>query len=293
MFIWNLQGRNIVIRHILTISKWVILSSLRSGIGLFFDIVFPVLWLLFACYVFAKGIKVALLYTIIQTLVLSTMVSSIFGLGILFVDLRKSGVLRHLYTTTVSKHSIIIGTIVGRLLINLAQIILVLIVSEYFYKVALGTMWLVLAVFTIICSVGYAGITLLLSHIAKTSENYHAIANVVYFPFIFLTGVTIPYNILPPFLQKIGKLLPPYHMLELGQNLIYHTATFGNSLFNLLVIFFVGFIGYLKVSIDYRWDPNHKPKYPLYYDAIIMLLVLLIPFVGLALPQIIKRYISF
>lgn len=269
-----------MIRHISTISKWIILSSFRSGVGVFFDIAFPILWLLFAGYVFTGQDKNMIKYTIIQTIVLITLISAIFGLGILFIDLKKSGVLRHLYLTSVSKHSIIMGTIVGRLFINILQFLSIVIVTEYFYKLSLGIDWISLLLFTIICAIAYGGIALLLSHIAKTTESYHAIANVVYLPFMFFTGITIPFSILPPFLQNIGELLPPFHMFELGKNIIDHNLTPIGTFINLLTIFFIGFLGYIKVSLDYRWDPNHKPKYPIFYDIIIISLVLLIPFIS-------------
>ncbi len=269
-----------MIKHTFTISKWIVLSSFRSGIGVFFDIAFPILWLLFAGYVITGYNKDVIKYTIIQTLVLMTLTSAIFGLGILFVDLKKSGVLRHLYTTAVSKHSIIIGTIIGRLVINILQFLSILVASEYFYKSNLGIHWMSLGLFTIICGVGYSGIALLLSHIAKTSESYHAIANIVFFPFMFLTGLTVPFFILPPFLQNIGRLLPPYHMFELGKSIINSNLTLIGTIINLSTIFFIGFLGYIKVSVDYRWDPNHKPKYPVLYDLIIIALASLVPFIN-------------
>jgi ABC-2 type transport system permease protein len=50
-----------------------------------------------------------------------------------------------------------------------------------------------------------------------------AIVNVIYLPMSFLSGLWIPINYLPKFLQKVAPMLPPYHFAQLA------LSTFGQG----------------------------------------------------------------
>jgi ABC-2 type transport system permease protein len=43
-----------------------------------------------------------------------------------------------------------------------------------------------------------------------------AVVNVVYLPMAFLSGIFIPFSILPHVIQQIGQVLPTYHYAQLG-----------------------------------------------------------------------------
>ena len=47
-----------------------------------------------------------------------------------------------------------------------------------------------------------------------------AIVNVVYLPMAFLSGIFIPFSVLPSFIQRIGQVLPTYHYAQLGWNVL-------------------------------------------------------------------------
>jgi ABC-2 type transport system permease protein len=47
-----------------------------------------------------------------------------------------------------------------------------------------------------------------------------AIVNIIYLPMSFLSGIFIPFSILPSFVQKIGQVLPTYHYAQLGWNVL-------------------------------------------------------------------------
>jgi ABC-2 type transport system permease protein len=49
-----------------------------------------------------------------------------------------------------------------------------------------------------------------------------AVVNVVYLPMAFLSGIFIPFSVLPKFIQSIGQVLPLYHYGQLGWNVLDH-----------------------------------------------------------------------
>jgi ABC-2 type transport system permease protein len=47
-----------------------------------------------------------------------------------------------------------------------------------------------------------------------------AVVNIFYLPLSFLSGLWVPVDMLPNFLQKLAAGLPPYHLAQLALNLI-------------------------------------------------------------------------
>jgi ABC-2 type transport system permease protein len=55
---------------------------------------------------------------------------------------------------------------------------------------------------------------------AAGANSAPAIVNVIYLPMSFLSGILIPFSVLPSFIQKIGQVLPLYHAGQLGWNVL-------------------------------------------------------------------------
>jgi ABC-2 type transport system permease protein len=49
-----------------------------------------------------------------------------------------------------------------------------------------------------------------------------AVVNIVYLPMAFLSGIFIPFSVLPSAIQRIGQVLPTYHYAQLGWNVLDH-----------------------------------------------------------------------
>jgi ABC-2 type transport system permease protein len=49
-----------------------------------------------------------------------------------------------------------------------------------------------------------------------------ALVNIVYLPMAFLSGIFIPFSVLPKFIQNVGQVLPTYHYAQLGWNVLDH-----------------------------------------------------------------------
>ena len=47
-----------------------------------------------------------------------------------------------------------------------------------------------------------------------------AVVNMIYLPISFLSGLWVPVDMLPKFLQHVATLLPPYHLAQLALNTI-------------------------------------------------------------------------
>lgn len=63
----------------------------------------------------------------------------------------------------------------------------------------------------------------------------HAVINVVYLPQLFLGGIVVPYEYLPPYLQSIASVLPSFHSVQLAFGVIDSTNETA-GIWNVLVL---------------------------------------------------------
>ena len=79
-----------------------------------------------------------------------------------------------------------------------------------------------------------------------------AIVNVIYIPMSFASGLWIPIEFLPKFLQKIAPILPPYHFAQLA--LITIGAAKGSATGHVLALVSFTLLFLALAAIGYRRD---------------------------------------
>ena len=59
---------------------------------------------------------------------------------------------------------------------------------------------------------------------AVNANTAPAVVNLIYLPMTFLSGIFIPFSVLPKVVQDIGQVLPMYHYAQLGWNVLGNGA---------------------------------------------------------------------
>jgi ABC-2 type transport system permease protein len=184
----------------------------------------------------------------------SLMSTCLFSIGVVVVSYREKGKLRRLSVTPLPKYIFISGQIANRYIIVLLQALLLISVAILLFKVQmvgnLVTIFIVLSIGMLsFISIGYA-----IASIAKTTESASGIANVLFFPMIFLSGVYFSVENMPLFLQPIIAFLPLTHLV-FALRIVFNE---GAALFDVLpqlAILLVWFIGCFLFSIfKFKWE---------------------------------------
>ena len=103
-----------------------------------------------------------------------------------------------------------------------AMLIIVLLfsVAAMFGNVRLEqSQWLGLALLLLVGTVPFALIGLLLG-LTLSDKAAPGVVNLLYLPMAFLSGLWLPINLLPQFLQQLAWLWPSYHLSQLGLKLL-------------------------------------------------------------------------
>lgn len=144
-------------------------------------------------------------------------VSGLMGLPLQLAEYRQHKVLKRFKATPVSTGTIMAPHfLVNGLLCILGTILLVLIGKIVFNLHFLGNLpsFFIAYLISVICifSIGF-----LIAAVAPNSRSANAIAYLVYFPMLFLSGATVPLQVMPQVIVTISKFLPLTYCVEILQ----------------------------------------------------------------------------
>jgi ABC-2 type transport system permease protein len=232
---------------------------LRNYINVFFLLLFPSLILLLFGGMF--GNEPAAIFGGYGTVDVSVpayagMIISVTGLMCLPLTLseyREKKILKRFRATPLSPHYVIIAQIGVNLLMTVAGMLLLFITARIVFDLHfMGDFLPVVAVF-LFSTLSIFSLGFLIAAVAPNMMAATAIAYLVYFPMLFLTGATIPIEMMPETMQKIAAVLPVTHVVKamkavwLGESI----ASVSNSLLLLAGITVVCFFLSFKL---FRWE---------------------------------------
>lgn len=160
----------------------------------------------------------------------SLMSTCLFSIGVVVVSYREKGKLRRLAVTPLPRSLFILGQMINRYVIVMLQALLLIALSLVLFEVRIsGSVWQFFCGLTIgmmaFISLGYA-----IASMSKTTETASGIANTLFIPMTFLSGVYFPASHLPDFLQPLVEILPLTHLVRVVRGVF----SYGESLFAFL-----------------------------------------------------------
>ncbi|MFQ5640867.1 MAG: ABC transporter permease [bacterium] len=178
----------------------------------------------------------------------------LFSIGLVVVAYREKGKLRRLAVTPLPKSIFIAGQMVNRYMIVVIQALLLIAIGMFLFKVQIvGS----LVHFFLALTVGmlaFIALGFFIASVAKTTETATGIANTLFLPMIFLSGVYFSIDSVPKFLKPIVELLPLTHLVRAIRAIFNNGLTFFDVLpqMGILSLWIVaGFALSLKL---FKWE---------------------------------------
>jgi ABC-2 type transport system permease protein len=138
---------------------------------------------------------------------LTVMQLGLFSVSFGFVQLKRTGALRRLFATPTSPAYFLAAQVTSRILICLAQVMVLLGVGLWFGLHLVGSIALLLAVATL-GSVIFLALGFGIAGWAKNEDQAAPVANLVSLPMTFLSGVFFSRDAMPDLLRTITDYLP-------------------------------------------------------------------------------------
>ncbi|MEO6613004.1 MAG: ABC transporter permease [Chitinophagaceae bacterium] len=141
----------------------------------------------------------------------SILFSTLFGIAFTFFSLREQLVLKRFYASPVNRLNILLGIGMSRLVFQLMNVIVLILVGHFFLNFTLqhGALTVIeMLLMTIIMLFLLMGVGLIFSSIVKSDTSIPLLINLFGFPQMMLSGTFFPIEVFPKWLQEICHVLP-------------------------------------------------------------------------------------
>ena len=160
----------------------------------------------------------------------SLMATCLFSVGVVVVSYREKGKLRRLAVTPLPKSIFIAGQILKRYIIVLVQAVLLIGISAVLFDVRMVGDPLQFFIALTVGMFAFIALGYSIASVAQTPETASGIANVLFLPMTFLSGVYFSVDGLPDYLQPLIEFLPLTHLVNAIRGIFNNGATLDNFL---------------------------------------------------------------
>jgi ABC-2 type transport system permease protein len=239
----------------LTVSRMRL--AMRNRAFLFFSLIMPLAFLFGYAGLFRRFGPEAVPYLLSMVLALTVM-GSFWGLSVQLVTFREQGILRRFRVTPVGASAMLASSLISNYFLTLPTIVIEFYISRsVFHMAGLGN---VVSVFILVSigTVTFASLGLIVASVTNTMQETQIINQIIWFVFLFISGATIPFPMLPAMVQKISLFLPATYLVSgLQRAMIDHTNlnSLGSYLASLVGCALIAFIVSAQL---FRWEPESK-----------------------------------
>jgi len=166
---------------------------------------------------------------------------------------REKGVLRRLRTTPVRPQTILMSWVMVYFLVTVMGALLLVVAGKIFYNLRFeGNVLYVFFAF-VLSVFGFVALGFVIASLARTARSANIIGMVLFFPMIFFSGATIPWQILPKGVKAVARALPMTYVVRLLQGL-WFAEPWSKQLTSVAVLAGMLIIGVLVSAKIFRWE---------------------------------------
>ncbi len=233
--------------------------SLRCPDSIIFGICMPV-GLLFLISIIAgnKPAYEGAEYTFLQSsfgalITVGICATAFMGIPLTIADYRDKKILKHFYVTPVRPIVLLLVQVVIDMMIAFVSAFLVAGAAIIFFDYRLTGSAAKFAFAYLLVMLSMYSLGMLIASMCKSIKSANIVCSVVYFPMLFLSGATIPYELFPKSLQRIADVMPLTQGIKLLKGFSLGTPIdhMVPALFILILCAIVGTIGSI---ITFKWE---------------------------------------
>ncbi|MBM3956885.1 MAG: ABC transporter permease, partial [Gemmatimonadetes bacterium] len=188
---------------------------------------------------------------------MALMQGGIFGVVFSLVRFRAQGVLRRLKATPISPAHFLVGQLITRLIISVAQTFILLLVGAVVLGVTIGQdagSWALLAMFAVLGGALFISLGLAISGTAKNEDTAAPVSNIIAMPMMFLSGVFFPVSALPDWLSAATRHLPLTYLADGMRAVAVERAVIGDVVPEILGLAIWTAVMFAISARTFRWE---------------------------------------
>ncbi|MFA5070585.1 MAG: ABC transporter permease [Patescibacteria group bacterium] len=167
---------------------------------------------------------------------MAVMSAAIIGISSEIVKYREQKLLKRLTATPLKVRDFLVAQVFSYLILAVIQLSLIVGVAKFAYNVHFyGNIFLMYGL-SLLGSLIFLSIGFTIAGIAKTVNAAGAMAQAVFMPMMFLSGVFYPSEVLPPAVYQVTKYLPLTPLIEALRDVANNNAGLGDIKMQLLML---------------------------------------------------------
>ena len=241
-------------RSVLALVRAQLIELRRSKTALFWMMAFPIGFLLLFGFVMARG-DARVTGVLMPGLLTTTLMSgALFGVALPLVQQRENGLLRRLRVTPVTAAAVAIAHGITAILTGFLSMVLLMALARAIFGMQMAGSWPALTGVFLCGAVALVPMGMLLGSAARDIRTAPAIANLIFFPMMFLSGSAMPFAVLPEGVKRFARLLPTTYLDDTYSSVIVRGEGLSTLLGSLAVLIAVGVVGTILTSMLFRWE---------------------------------------
>lgn len=242
------------IRSVLALVGAQLTELRRSKTALFWMMAFPVGFLLLFGFVMARG-DARVMAVLMPGLLTTTLMSgALFGVALPLVQQREVGLLRRLRVTPVTAAAVVISHGLTALLTGFLSLVILMLMGRAIFGLQMAGSWLALTGVFLCGACALIPLGLLVGSTARDIKTAPGIANLLFFPMMFLSGSAMPFAFLPDGVKRFARLLPTTYLVDTYSSVIVRGEGLMSLAGSLAVLLGIGVVGIVLTSTLFRWE---------------------------------------
>ena len=243
-----------MMRSIFALIRAQLTEIRRSKTALFWMTAFPIGFLLLFGFVMARGDARMTAFMMPGLLTTTLMSGSLFGVALPLVQQRETGLLRRLRVTPVPAAAIAIAHGVTAMMTGFLSLLVLMFLGRLIFGMQMAGSWPALIGAYLCGACALVPLGLLVGSTARDLRTAPAIANLIFFPMMFLSGSAMPFAVLPEGVQRFARMLPTTYLNETYSGVIVRGEGLWMLAGSLAVLLLIGIVGVVLTSMLFRWE---------------------------------------
>lgn len=239
--------------------KTELILSIREFSGVFFGIIFPAGVVLLMGAIFGDQLAyTGAPHTMMQQsfggfIAIAICATGLMGIPLSISNYREKKILKRLKVTPINPTQLLAAHVVVSFFVALVSAMLVFLISKIVFNYNMVGSWFSFLLAYLLVLIAIYSLGMLIASIAPNLKTANLLCNLVYFPMLFLSGATVPYEIMPRGLQIVADFLPLTQGIKLlkGMSLNLPLSNYSLSVIVLIVTSIIGIGLSLKL---FTWE---------------------------------------
>lgn len=233
--------------------------TLRGVDTVFFGILFPIVTIIIIGIVMGNGsAQEGVEYSNIDQsfgaiVTIGICATGLMGFPLTVADYRHRKILKRYQVTPVSPGIILFVQCLVNFIMSLISLFAVWLISKLFFHYSMnGSVIRFLGAFTLVTFAIY-GIGMMLASVAPNIKIANLLCTILYFPMIFFSGATIPYEVMPKAAQNVMDFLPLTQGIKLLKSIALNIPN-EHMVFEIGLMLGCGIVCVVISIISFKWE---------------------------------------